>query len=76
MILTIIVLLIQLHTLDGALIDVNPDAIASLRSRAPHDGEHYTKNANCLINTTDGLHLSVKESCSEILREIAKEKQK
>jgi hypothetical protein len=70
----VIALLIQLHALNGALIDVNPDAIASLRSPSLHDGHHYTKDAHCLINTTDGLHLSVTETCSEVLREIAKEK--
>jgi hypothetical protein len=73
--LAVIVLLIQLHALDGSTIEVNPDAIASLRGRSTHDG-HLHKNANCLVNTTDGLHLSVTETCSEVLREIAKEKTK
>jgi hypothetical protein len=73
--LAVIVLLIQLHALDGSLIEVNPDAIASLRGRSLHDG-HFAKDANCLINTTDGLHLSVKETCNEVLQEIAREKNK
>jgi hypothetical protein len=73
--LIIIAMLIQLHALDGSLIEVNPDAIASLRGRSTHDG-HLHKDVNCLVNTTDGLHISVKETCGEVLREIAKEKAK
>jgi hypothetical protein len=71
----ILVLLIQLHALDHSLVEVNPDAIASLRGRSPHNG-HFAKGTNCLINTTDGLHLSVKETCEEVLQEIAREKNK
>jgi hypothetical protein len=71
----VIVLLIRLHALDGSAIEVNPDAIASLRGRSIHDG-HLHKDAHCLVNTTDGLHISVKETCSEVLQEIAKEKSK
>jgi hypothetical protein len=73
--LAVIVLLIQLHALDGSIVEVNPDAIASLRGRSPHNG-HFAPGAHCLINTTDGLHLSVKETCVEITQEIAKEKNK
>jgi hypothetical protein len=74
--IAVVVLLIHLHALDGSLVEVNPDAIASLRGRAPGDGQHFAKDANCLINTTDGRHLSVKETCGEVLEEIAKEKNK
>jgi hypothetical protein len=65
----ILVMLIELHAVDGSLIEVNPQTIASLRGRSPNDG-HFAKGVNCLINTTDGLHLSVRETCSQILEKI------
>jgi hypothetical protein len=46
-----------------------------LRGRSPHNG-HFAKGINCLVNTTDGLHLSVKETCTEVMQEIAREKNK
>ena len=67
--LFIAAILIQVHSPNGDIIDVNPDQIVSLRAAAPGKMEHdriYHKSVECLITLADGKSVPAVESCPEI----------
>lgn len=45
-------------------LDIAVDQIVSLRQK-PND-EHFASNTNCLVHTTDGKFIAVKETCKEV----------
>lgn len=66
--------LILLHAPDGREIDVNAEEITSLHCKLPNvENRLFADGVNAVINLTDGKHVSVKETCSEI-REKLREK--
>jgi hypothetical protein len=65
-----IILALALHFLNltgpnGQSIDVAVDQIVSLRARRK-DEEHLHGEVNCLVHTTDGKFIAVRETCKEI----------
>jgi uncharacterized protein YlzI (FlbEa/FlbD family) len=56
--------LIVLTATDGRPIKVNPKDIVSLR--VPPSGDHVTKDAHCLVFTSDGKYFAVQESCDQV----------
>lgn len=59
------VTIIILHSLTGAEISVNPEAIVSMRD-GQHTGQHVAKEVECVITTADGKFISVLETCAEV----------
>ena len=55
------VVLIQLHTVDGGVIEINPREITTMRPR--HEHENFAKGAECMINMSDGKFVAVREDC-------------
>jgi hypothetical protein len=49
---------------DNQVIQLNPNVIVSLR--APRVGEHFAPGTNCLIHTSDGKIVVVKETCAQV----------
>ena len=68
----LLIALLELHAVDGTPIEINPDAIVSLKGKAASDGTNFTPGANCLLNMSDGKFITVRENCSEVLRELRK----
>jgi hypothetical protein len=64
-----LVVLVLLHTPDGADVVVSANEVVSMRGpRAEDPGKHFTPGVHCLINTTDGKYVAVKETCVEVMR--------
>jgi hypothetical protein len=53
--------LITLTGPGGQVIEINPAEIVSLRE--PRGDGHLDKDVHCLIHTTDGKFIAVKETC-------------
>lgn len=71
MILPTLFLLIVLHSPDGREIDVSIDEITSLQCKLPNiRNQLFAEGVNAVINTTDGKHVSVRETCEEIKAQV------
>jgi hypothetical protein len=45
------------------------DEVVSMRGPKAQDaGNMFTDNARCLINTSDGKFITVRETCKEVMR--------
>lgn len=60
--------LIQLTDLNHSKVDVNVAEIVSLRDAT--DSGLLAEGAKCIVNTADGKHFTVIETCEEIRRLI------
>jgi uncharacterized protein YlzI (FlbEa/FlbD family) len=61
--------LIELTGLDDEPIAINPAEIVALRS--PRRGDHLmTPDAACAVQTVDGKHIAVRETCPEVRKRI------
>lgn len=63
-----LVLFIELHLIDGVIVQVSPTQIISMRGRG--HGALIAEGGNCLLNMADGKHVVVKETCEEVFRLI------
>lgn len=61
--------LIVLHNGEGGQVYINPAEIISLREGGADRDKLFTPTVKCMINTSDGKYITVKETCSEV-REI------
>jgi hypothetical protein len=59
---------------DGQIIEVNPQAIASIRSIRV--SEHFASGVKCNIFMTDGKNISVIETCTEVHDKLQQAKEK
>jgi hypothetical protein len=67
--------LVLLHAPDGHEVAVNPAEITHMHAKRDASGDKYfTKEAQCMINLSDGKFVTVIESC-EIVRKLIKEGQ-
>jgi hypothetical protein len=57
---------IELHGPDDQRIFVNPDQIVSIREPRGMEQGHFAKGTRCLLTTSDGKYLTVRESCAQI----------
>jgi hypothetical protein len=64
--------LIALHSIDGALILINPELITSMRgSTFVGKGDKLlTHGVGCLVNLDDGKFVTVLERCDEVTKAI------
>jgi hypothetical protein len=65
MIIEILFRLIVLHGPGGQVIQVNPDAIVSMRVPRGDEG-HLQAGAKCIVNTADGKFSAVIETCQAV----------
>jgi hypothetical protein len=67
-----VLVMVILHSATGVEIDVNTDTITNMRG--PDGHKHLTPNVRCLINMSDGKFVTVKETCEEVRRIMARKK--
>jgi hypothetical protein len=60
--------LIELHTLDGGVVEINPSAVVSLR--APQTKGVMHGSVRCIVNFVDGKFITVIESCATVRAKI------
>jgi len=69
----ILLVMIILHSTTGVEIDVNEKLITNMRS--PEPGHlNFTKDANCMINMSDGKFVPVRETCEEVRKLLGRDK--
>lgn len=58
---------VEVHGPNGQHAYINPSSISSLREPSQTDLRHYfVEGSKCVVVTTDGKFLSVRETCAEI----------
>jgi hypothetical protein len=60
--------LLQLLGTEGQVIWMAPAAVISMRR--PRDGEHFHRDAHCIITTVDGKFIAVMDQCADIARRM------
>jgi hypothetical protein len=74
-VIEIVLGLIMLHAPTGSVVYVNPDTVTTMRAATPGEkNKHYTDEAKCLLNTSDGKFISVIETCDQV-RALFRERQ-
>jgi hypothetical protein len=58
--------LILLHSAAGQPVLVNPDLITTMQGRSVDRPELFVMNVRCLVNTTDGKFMTVRETCDQV----------
>lgn len=58
--------LVQFYGPNNQIIEVNPDAVASIRAPRQSEREHFHSNVNCLLFTSDGKFIGVMEDCKTV----------
>jgi uncharacterized protein YlzI (FlbEa/FlbD family) len=68
-------LLIELHGADGQRYWINPAEITTIREPSGTDlRQHFTSGARCIVLTTDGKFIAVRETC-DVVRERVQQKE-
>jgi hypothetical protein len=58
--------MIELHTLDGTMVQINPMMVVSLREPQAKDKRIMHGNVQCIVNFVDGKFITVLEPCSVV----------
>lgn len=69
--LSILGVLIVLHSPAGVAMDLNTQEITAMRNPEPSN-KNFTPTARCMINLTDGKFVTVRETCDEVKRLMEK----
>ena len=65
--MTVVFVMVMLHSPDGREIDVSVDEITAIHCRIPDkENRLFADGVNAIINLTDGKNVPVSETCSEI----------
>jgi hypothetical protein len=64
--------LVELHTLDGAVVQINPIMVVSIREPQPKDKRVMHGNVQCIVNFVDGKFITVIEPCSVVQEKLGK----
>ena len=70
MILTVAIVLIELHGPDGHRVEVNPAEVSSLREDRPSDAGLLAEGVNCVLGMTNGKFIAVVEDCAVVKRKL------
>jgi uncharacterized protein YlzI (FlbEa/FlbD family) len=62
---------VVLHGPDGQEFYVNPQQITSIREPVGTDLRHFPKGTHCVVVTTSGKFLAVREPCAEVRDHIS-----
>jgi hypothetical protein len=63
-----LVVLVYLTGPDDQRIEVNPETVVTVRE--PRGTQHLAKGIQCLIHTTDGKFITVKENCDIVRQKL------
>jgi hypothetical protein len=58
--------MIELHTLDGGAVQVNPIMVVSLRKPQGKDKQVMHQDVQCIVNFVDGKFITVVETCATV----------
>ncbi len=70
---TLVYFLIVLHSVSGAVIEVNPALVTHLRN-PEKSNPSFIPGAHCMINMADGKYVTVTETCAEVRLLIERQK--
>ena len=70
----LLLVMIILHSGAGVEMAVNPALITNMRNPEPNNPS-FSPTVRCLINMADGKFVTVKETCEEVRRMMAREKE-
>jgi hypothetical protein len=70
----VLVTLLRLHVPGGSEVDINADAISSLREPAGPDNKLLHQDARCMITMSNGKYHAVIETCDEVRRAMSPDK--
>jgi hypothetical protein len=62
--------MIELHTLDGTPVQINPVMVVSLRRPQGRDKQVMHKDVQCIVNFVDGKFITVVESCAVVRQKL------
>jgi hypothetical protein len=66
--------LVELHTLDGNAVQINPMMVVSLREPQAQDKRVMHENVRCIVNFVDGKFITVVETCTVVQAKMAEGK--
>jgi hypothetical protein len=66
--------LIELHTLDGNAVQINPATVVSLREPQTNDKRVTHHGVQCIVNFVDGKFISVVEPCLAVRLKLTETK--
>lgn len=65
------IVLLQFTGPTGGRVDINRDAISSVRNPANAKEGHFAPNTGCVLVMTNGHLVTVRENCDDVRRMIA-----
>jgi hypothetical protein len=66
--------LVELHTLDGKAVQINPMMVVSMRAPQAQDKRIMHENVRCIVNFVDGKFITVIEPCSVVREKMGEAK--
>jgi hypothetical protein len=66
--------LIELHTLDGNAVQINPIMVVSIREPQAKDKRIMHGNVQCIVNFVDGKFITVIEPCPVVRAKMGEDK--
>jgi hypothetical protein len=66
--------MIELHTLDGAAVQINPIMVVSIRAPQDKDKRVMHQSVQCIVNFVDGKFITVIEPCSVVEAKLGEAK--
>jgi hypothetical protein len=66
--------LVELHTLDGRAIQINPMMVISMRAPQAQDKRIMHENVKCIVNFVDGKFITVIETCAVVQAKMGEAK--
>jgi hypothetical protein len=61
--------LVRLTGTDGQIIEINPEEVVSVRAPGAI-AEHLHPNTHCVIYTSDGKFISLRDDCADVQRKL------
>jgi hypothetical protein len=68
--------MVELHTLHGDVVQVNPTMVVSLRRPQGKGKQVMHGDVQCIVNFVDGKFITVLESCSEVRKKLEQSEEK
>lgn len=65
-------MLMEVHSLDGRTVHINPEQVVSIAPAKDHAGV-FTEGVNCVITLSDRRFVTTKEDCPTITAQLRKD---
>jgi hypothetical protein len=66
--------LVDLHTLDGKAVQINPMMVVSLREPQAQEKRVMHERVRCIVNFVDGKFITVVETCAVVQAKMSEGK--